>query len=395
MIINRYIQRNIHLGTAGALLLLVSLALFFTFVRELDNIGEGAYDIGQVLRYLVLSVPGRIVEFLPLAVLLGSMLSLGAMANNSELIAMQASGITLPRMIGAVLQAALLVAVISFLLADWVVPDSETSARKVRELRKQDTASIETSQGVWLKDESRIVHVHELYPGGLAQRIEIYQLDPQGGLQALIRAERAQPVEGGWELFEVDRTELNEGGASSQYLERLVYPGDISEDLLKVLLVEPRQMSSRDLYAYLRFLDENRLDARVERLIFWQKIFAPVTIIIMCLLAFPFVLGSQRHSNTGHRLLVGILLGLSFVVVDRVLTQLGTQYAINGFIIAITPNLMFLALALYLLFGRGEQSLRLFRRRHQDDARAAEAVVPGPGSEQSPQVTEPEAGPRQ
>ena len=92
MIVNRYIQRNIHLGTVGALLLLVSLALFFVFVRELDDVGKGAYGISQVLQFLALSIPGKIVEFLPLAVLLGSMLSLGALANNSELIAMQGIG---------------------------------------------------------------------------------------------------------------------------------------------------------------------------------------------------------------------------------------------------------------------------------------------------------------
>ena len=394
MIVNRYIQRNIHLGTAGALLLLVSLALFFSFVRELDDLGEGAYGLQQIFKFLALSVPGTIVEFLPLAILLGSMLSLGALANNSELIAMQASGITLRRIIGAVLQAALLVALVSFLLADWVVPDSETSAKQVRQLRKQESAVIDTSRGLWLKDENRILHLRQLYPGGHARGVEIYQLDGQGGLRAMMFAERAQPVENGWELYAVNRTELSGGEASSSYSERMSYPGDLSLDLLQVLLVEPRRMSSRDLYAYLDFLDENRLDARAERLVFWQKLFAPLTIVVMCLLAVPFVLGSQRHSNTGQRLLVGILLGLSFVVVDRILTQLGTQFAINAFSVAMAPNLVFLALALYLLFGRGEQRAGLLRRR-DDDARAAEAVVPGPGSEQPPEVTDTEAGPRQ
>ena len=84
MIINRYIQRSIHLGTAGALLLLVSLALFFSFVGELGDLGDGDYGIWQMLEYLALIVPGTVVEFLPLAVLIGSMLSLGSMASNSE-----------------------------------------------------------------------------------------------------------------------------------------------------------------------------------------------------------------------------------------------------------------------------------------------------------------------
>ena len=138
------------------------------------------------------------------------------------------------------------------------------------------------------------------------------------------------------------QTSMSGGLASSQQFEQLTYPGNLSHELLQVLLVEPRQMSSRDLFSYIRFLDENRLDAEVERLIFWQKMFAPVTIVIMCLLALPFVLGSQRQSNTGQRLLIGILLGLSFAVVDRVMTPLGVRIGADSFAIAMMPNLIVL-----------------------------------------------------
>ena len=92
MILNRYIQRSIYLGTLGALLLLVSLSLFFVFVRELDDLGKGSYGLRQAMEFVLYSLPGNAVEFLPLAVLLGSILSLGALAANSEIIAMQASG---------------------------------------------------------------------------------------------------------------------------------------------------------------------------------------------------------------------------------------------------------------------------------------------------------------
>jgi lipopolysaccharide export system permease protein len=79
----------------------------------------------------------------------------------------------------------------------------------------------------------------------------------------------------------------------------------------------------------------------------------------MCLLAFPFVLGSQRQSNTGQRLLIGILLGLSFAVVDRVLTQLGVQFGINALTVAVIPNLLFFALAAFMLVSKSGLSIGL------------------------------------
>jgi lipopolysaccharide export system permease protein len=353
VIVNRYIQRSIHLGTLGALMLLVSLSLFFTFVRELDNLGENGYGILQLLEYLALRAPGNIIEFLPLSVLLGSMLSLGALANNSELIAMQASGVTLQRLLGAMLQASLVIALLGFLVADWVVPDSEINARKIKNMSRQEASNVlDSKQGLWIKDESRVVHVQDMLPNGYARDIEIFELDASGNPQSMIRAESAEPVNGGWELHRVSQTTIVEGKAGSRMFEKLKYPGNLSLQLLQVLTVEPRQMSSRDLMAYLQFLDENRLDAKVERLIFWQKMFSPITIVIMCLLAFPFVMGAQRLSNTGQRLLIGILLGLSFAVIDRVLTQLGIQYDISAFAVALAPNFLFLVLALYLVIGK-------------------------------------------
>lgn len=352
MIVNRYIQRSIHLGTLAALLLLVSLSLFFLLVRELDELGQGNYGALKMLQYIALSIPGKIVEFMPLAVLLGSILSLGALAGNSEIIAMQASGISLWRMLAAVLQAAALLALVNFLLADLVVPDSETGAAKLRNLSQETTNALQSSEGLWIKDGSRVVHVEALLPNGFARDIEIYQLDQQGKLVSTLHAAHAIPVAEGWELQQVRQSIITPQNVTTRQFDRLAYEGSLSRELLQVLMIEPRKMSTMNLNAYLKFLEENRLDSQRERLIFWKKILAPLTIVIMCLLAFPFILGSQRQASGGQRLLTGILLGLAFVVLDRLLTQLGTQLGIMPLLVALLPNLLFLSLTIYLLIKK-------------------------------------------
>ena len=352
MIINRYIVRHIQLGTLGAALVLLSLALFSVFVGELDNLGTGDYGLLQVIQFVALRAPGKLVEFLPLAVLLGSMLSLGALAGNSEIIAMQASGLSLARLMGSVIQAALILAALSFLLADWVVPLSETSARQLKYSKQTQTTALRANQGLWIKDDSRILQIGSLLPNGIARNIEIFQLDAQGKLISITHAESAIPIGNGWELHRVEQTIIGSRTTRSQKFDRLIYEGNLSHKLLDVLLIEPRQMSSIDLYAYITFLEENKLNAKVEQLLFWQKLFAPLTIVVMCLMALPFVLGAQRQANSGQRLLMGILLGLVFVVVKKLLTQLGVWFDINAFIVALSPNLVFLGLALFLLLKK-------------------------------------------
>ncbi len=357
MIINRYLIRTIHLGTFTALLALVGLGLFFVFVGELDDLGEGRYGLIQIIEFVALSIPGKVVEFMPLAVLLGSILSMGALAGNSEIIAMQASGVSLAKLVSPVLQAAVILAVLNFLLANWVVPESETFARNVKNLVNDEATALRVKKGLWIKDESKVLHIGELLPNGIARNIEIFQLDKQGKLASIIKAKRAIPFEQGWKLYEVAQSKFADGKLETHSYGQLVYQGNLSHQLLQVLLIEPRQMSSSDLYAYLEFLDQNKLDATAERLIFWQKLFTPLTIIVMGLLAFPFVLGAQRQGNAGQRLMIGILLGLSFVVAEKLLTQLGMQFEINAIVVALSPNLAFLAIAIYILAKKQSHGL--------------------------------------
>ena len=352
MIINRYLMRTIHLGTFTVLLALVGLGMFFMFIGELKDLGDGAYDLPQVAKFVALSVPEKLVEFMPVAVLLGSILSLGSLASNSEIIAMQASGVSLAKLIASLLQAAVILALLSFLLAEWIVPASEISALAVKNLAQGKSTALFVKEGLWIKDESRVLYIDKLLPDGIARNVEIFQLDPQAKVISITRVGRAIPVEQGWELQQVERSIIGDNRVDTSSYDRLIYNGSLSPQLLAVLMIEPQQMSSGDLYAYLNFLQENKLDASAEQLIFWQKIFSPLAVIVMCLLAFPFVLGAQRQSNTGQRMLIGILLGLAFIVVNRLVTQLAVHMGVNAILVALLPSLIFLAVTIYLLARR-------------------------------------------
>ena len=352
MIINRYLMRTIHFGTFAVLLALLGLGMFFVFVSELKDLGEGSYDLPQIAKFVALSVPGKVVEFMPVAVMLGSILSLGSLASNNEIVAMQASGVSLTKLIVSILQAAVILALLSFLLSEWVVPVSETTARSVKYQARDKSTALLVKEGLWIKDESRVLHLDKLLPGGIASNIEIFKLDQQGKLESITRVGRAIPIEQGWKLQQVERSIIGDNRVDTSSYDQLIYSGSLSPLLLEVLMIEPQQMSSGNLYAYLNFLEENKLNTSKEQLLFWQKLFSPLAVVVMCLLALPFVLGVQRQGNTGQRLLIGILLGLAFVVVDRLVTQVAVQFGVNAMLVALLPILIFLAIAIYLLTRR-------------------------------------------
>jgi lipopolysaccharide export system permease protein len=352
MILDRYILRHIIQGAFLTLLVLASISLFFIFIGELGDIGRGYYTMLHVIEYIALRIPGKVVEFMPLAVLIGTILSLGGLASNSEIIAMQASGVSVVGLLRPVILSAILLALLTFIVADVVVPVSETSARSIRTSAINNTPAIIGKKGIWVKDASQVIHIDVLRPGGRAEGIEIYQLNEEGKLIQTLIAETANQIEDQWRLETVWSVQYKNHSIQSKDFVELIYTGKISSKLLDALLIEPRQMSSVDLHDYKAFLVKNNLDDSVESLVFWQKIFLPLTVIVMCLLAVPFVLGSQRQGNAGQRLIIGILLGLAYVVSSRLITQFGIQVNLLPIINAIAPTVLFFILSIYLLYRK-------------------------------------------
>ena len=349
MILARYLALHIYKGSIMVLLILISLSLFYTMVRELDHIGEGTYGALQLVQFLALKTPAIMVDFMPLAILLGSILSLGNLAAGSEIVAMQSSGVSLRNLLVSVTLASLLVAIFTLLVGNYVVPESETYAREFRTSHIQSRISINGRAGVWIKDETNVIHIQRLFPDGNARGIKIYHMDENDKLQRTTFAEKAIAEEQGWLLVNVKETVIYDERLSVKQFDQLIYSGELSNKLLGSLATDPYEMSIGDLSSYIDFLTENSLSHKAESLYLWRKIYSPLGIIVMAVLAIPFILGSQRQSNTGQRVLIGILLGLLYVVLNKLLIQLGEQINLLPSINALLPTLIFMALTAWLI----------------------------------------------
>jgi lipopolysaccharide export system permease protein len=352
MIISRYLASHILKGTFMVLMIIVGLSFFFNLIRELGDVGRGEYGLSQMFQYLLFISPGMFIDYMPLAALIGAMLSLGNLASNSELIAIQSSGFSVRKFIQAVTQTVLVLALFSFLLADFVVPYSEFRGNQIRASSIASSISTFSRKGVWIKDGQNIIVIGQLYPNGNAENIDIYYLDKKDTLIKASHARKAINSESGWILHEVNSSTFLAGKVSASLQKELVYDGSLSDKLLESLAVNPRQMAITDLYAYIDFLKNNSLNSDPESLAFWRKIYAPFTIIVMGVLAIPFVLGSQRESNTGQRLMIGILLGLLYVVLNRLLIQLGEQLKVVAYVNALLPTLIFMVITAWLIYKK-------------------------------------------
>ena len=61
-------------------------------------------------------------------------------------------------------------------------------------------------------------------------------------------------------------------------------------------------------------------------------------VVVMTILALPFVFGSLRSAGAGARLVVGLIVGLSYYVAGQGLTSGGEVYGLDPLVIAWAPT---------------------------------------------------------
>ncbi|MFP4244691.1 MAG: LPS export ABC transporter permease LptG [Ectothiorhodospira sp.] len=347
-ILRGYLIRQVIGGTLLALAVLTALDVGFAFVGEIEDVGQGSYDWVQALVFTALTIPGRVYELFPTGVLIGALLSLGTLAENSELTAMRAAGLPVRRIVGAVLLAGAVLMVAALLLGEVVAPASERQAQSMRTFAHSEQIQV-GGTGLWAREGNDYLNVRVIMPGPRLHDIRVYRFDDRRQMTEMVQARAARYTEGHWVMRDVTRSRIALDGVTVERAEEESWERLLAPELFDVVVVEPQQMSAWTLWRYIRYLRDNSLDSAPYELAFWTRFSTPLSSLVMLLLAVPFVFGSLRTGGAGQRLFIGILIGVGFHLLNRMLNHMGLVYGLPPLVSAVLPMALFLVIAVAAL----------------------------------------------
>jgi lipopolysaccharide export system permease protein len=347
----RRLDRYIEVSTFRSLVLVVSglTALFslLEFVDQLRDVGTGHYRVTDAFLYVLLTLPSRLLQLMPVSLLLGSLFALGNLSNGSELIAMQSVGISERRIVGWVLKLAVPIVVILFLVAEFVIPTAQRLAQADRMSRMSTETSIEDGNGFWAENDHQYLNVRYVDYGNVPRDIYIYGFSGAGELKSFVHADSATIDDRIWHLSGVVRTELNPE-AKTEHLDTLPWPSFLSSHQVQLLILPPDSMPPIELYRYIRDLkQENHQAARLEQA-FWTKVSIPLSMVAMVLVATPFVFGPPRARSAGQRITIGAAVGIVFSLIQQLTSLVGLLLDLSPAFAALAPSALLLAFAYYL-----------------------------------------------
>ncbi|WP_116365207.1 LPS export ABC transporter permease LptG [Parahaliea mediterranea] len=346
--LDRYLARTVVLATALVLAIIVGLDAVTAFIDESGDISE-SYTALEVLIYVVLTLPGRLYEFTPFATMIGCLVGLGQLASSSELVVMRAAGVSIARIVWIVMKPTLVIALVAFLLGEYVAPRAEQLAQSRRAIAQNPGEGVAGRHGLWNREGDTFLHFNALDPDGEVFGVILLQFDERLQLQSALRAQSATFAGDHWQMHQAVRTDFSSWQTTRTPYDTLRWDTAITPELLTMEVVSPDKLPLVDLYRYSRYLAQQGLEAEDFELAMWRKLLQPLTVAGLVLVAISFIFGPLRDGTLGFRIFAGVLVGIVFRTSQDLLGPASLVFGFAPLYAALVPVLLSMGVGLLLL----------------------------------------------
>jgi lipopolysaccharide export system permease protein len=355
--VRRLLYRDIVGAVGFVTLAFLSLFFFIDFVDELQDVGKGSYAIVHALLSCVLEMPGHFYELFPITVLIGTIFALARMAQNSEFTILRTGGLGPGRALGLLALLAAGFAALNFVVGDYIAPWSE---RETVSLKAGLQGGRELGRnGAWLKDRrlsaadggelNVSVNVRRTTPEGVLEGVRIFEFDAASRLVTSVAARTARVGGGFWLLDDASVTHWPLDAAmpvQQEHAAQLRWPSALDAGVVAAAVLPVSTMSTLELWRYSRHLEAQEQAAQRHSIQFWKKALYPFACLVMVALALPFAYLQARRGSVSFKVFGGILLGISFVLLNNVAGHLGVLRDWTPWVVASVPSLTYLLMSM-------------------------------------------------
>lgn len=350
-LIRFYVAKNVLGAMLIVLLGVISLDLVFRIVDGASFTTQ-RYTFTHVIIYELLRTPARIYKFMPMVGLIGCLAGLGALASNSELVVMRANGVSTFTLLQIALLPAVLLLIVAMFIGDRVAPKTEQMAQ-VYYTQAHGYKRDVLQRGTWVRDGKDFIQIGAIHSSGMLYNITIFSFQEMV-LRSITQAQRANHVEGVWQLENVRRTNFNqltslEANTQVENFKQYDWHSDLNPELLDSVATDPEDLPLAQLWQHMQYLKAQALNSSSYELAFWGKVFYPLVMISLVITGASFIFGPLRQVSMGLRVFWGILVGISLKTLQDILAPISMVYGFEPMYAMLFPALLCGAVGLGIL----------------------------------------------
>jgi lipopolysaccharide export system permease protein len=338
-ILDRYLYRTVLVYTAMAMAVLLALGALFLFISQQSDIGVGSYSAGDAFLFTMLNLPQQAFELLPIGAMIGALMGLGNLAAGSELVVTRASGVSVWRIAWPVGLAGLTLALIMYGIGEYAAPPLAQFAKREKTTNKLADVSFAGTSSAWVKDGNLILRVQTGEVDQAFGGVWLFQLDGPTRLRSIQRAARISVADPGrWSLHNVATSRFGDDHVGGDTVSETTMRSTVNPDFLGLAATDPDLLTLRGLASYIDHLRRNSLDTASYEIGYWSRIARLFAVIIVTLLALPFVFGPLRTTGAGTRTVIGVMLGVVFFLITGTVEKGGQLFGLNPALVGWLPT---------------------------------------------------------
>ncbi|MSO84258.1 MAG: LPS export ABC transporter permease LptF, partial [Acidobacteria bacterium] len=346
-ILDRYVASTYARIAGLSAFAMAGIFYISTFLDLSDKVFRGQATWSMLWAYFWYVTPQYVYYILPLAVLLATLVTIGLLTKNSELVVMKACGISLYRVALPMVGGALIAGGVLFLLEETVLGPSNRRAEAIRHvIRGGSPQTFDVLLRRWVVGGDGEIYHFDYYDPRARQLngLSIYEFGPQ--MQVLARrtfAERAVYLGGpdvapdAWRLEQGWTRDLADDGETRAFTPFAESQAAIEPSAyFTTQQPDERFMTYEQLRDYTEQLRASGFDVSSQLVALERKISFPFVTIVMTLLAVPFAVTTGRHGAM-YGIGAGILLAITYWVAISVFAALGTGGLVTPALAAWAP----------------------------------------------------------
>lgn len=386
-LLSQYVKKNALLSITAAVLGLWLLQTLFAYLAELENLSDN-YQIADALQYIFYKSPYFLEQFIPTGALLGAVVGLGLLANNSEIVVMRASGVSSFKIVSWVMQPALIFVLIALAINQFVLPTSNHMAQMVS--NGHTNSSMTSVTGYWTIQPTQVTNgkatgqevlfIDYADSDGNIGLVKRWRFDATGNLLSATLARGghyigSQPAKSlskplsvsasspslqhQWQLSNISQVDIAHAPNQGTHNQgNKAHETNKSQDILSLpiepksvylLTRNPEDLSLTQLFAHHSFMDSQKKRSLRHELAFWQKMLSPLSILALVLVACSFVFGSLRQHSLGLRIVMALLFGLLFSYWQDLMGYVALATGVSPLLMVLMPIVAISVLGMYLL----------------------------------------------
>jgi len=324
-------------------------ALLVLVLMSLDLLGESGKILAvpengeaELWTYVSLRAPQIIAFALPFSVLLGTLITLATLNQNSEVVSMKSGGLSAHQILAPLILSSMLVAFGSFLFNEVVVAPSTarlSAWQKVEFGPIPKEANVRTN--IWVKDGANLVNAQTVTGRGadvVLGDITVYART-ENGLKSLLQAKEGRFTGKDWIATGVTEFDVRTG--SEEQKDSIKLGESLRPDQFTLSNVNAEGLNWLQLRSAIKELKQAGRPTMSLEGALWHKLAKPLSAVLMPLLGAVAAFGLARSGQLFVRAVIGMALGFAYFVAENFALAMGNIGAYPPFLAAWAPFVLF------------------------------------------------------